>query len=122
MGLFPISQQAADDNDLRRVIGGMVGYLQGLMEKGLAIAIGKGSIDIFFLLMQEGYKGFQVARYLVDGSFPCMCIGGSRFFWPAVICACDIAFICLIFFFLRQKGYQLIKNYTRACGKSWGLA
>jgi hypothetical protein len=63
------------------MISGVICYLKGLLEKGLAIAIRKGSIDIFFLLMQKSDKGFPVGRYLVEASFPGICIGGEPFLY-----------------------------------------
>jgi hypothetical protein len=81
----PGSQEAAEDDELAEMVGGVVGYEESFAEEVLAVSPPEWLEEIGFGIFDEGDKTFEVTVDSFDGVVPGVVVGRLRVPGPVVV-------------------------------------
>ena len=82
---MPDVEEAAEDDQFAKVVGGVVGDEQGFAEEVLAVAPAEGFVEIGFGVFDEGDEVFEVGAHGGDGLVPGVGRGWLRRLGPVVV-------------------------------------
>jgi hypothetical protein len=81
----PGAEEAAEEDELAEMVGGVVGDEEGFAEEVLAFAPPEGFIEVGAGVLDEGFEVFEVGVDRGDGLVPGVGIGRLVVFGPVVV-------------------------------------